>query len=646
MLNHKSEDNKKSIMHGPDGWAKLNHLLTAIYIILFIAIILLLNAVLSIHIPTAESNEAMTVSYYKYIILSIVTGLVTASIVYRKMFVDAMRRSSIEIQNKKEEAEEAVKRMSSVVDNVLDAIITISDVGEVESFNRAAEKIFGYKAEEVIGKNVKMLMPDPYHSEHDGYLKNYLQTHDAKVIGIGREVKAKRKDNSIFPITLGVNEVEVSGRRLFVGIIRDISDEKESQRKMEEYNHKLEEAWSKAEKANQAKSEFLATMSHEIRTPMNGIIGVSELLSYTDLEQQQEKYVNTIQASGELLLSLINDILDFSKIEAGELELESIPIVLNGLAEEVVHLLNTKAHENNVEIVVRIPQDVPLAVKSDPVRLRQILINLIGNAIKFTKDGYVLLSIEKISKENGQVRLKFSISDTGVGIPEDKILTIFEHFCQADTSTTRQYGGSGLGLAICRKLIKIMGGEIRVKSVVGKGSTFLFELDFPISQDYTEVNLSTVKTLKDKRILIVDDCQANLAVFSEYLSHIGIKSETELTVDGMFSKMENSNGNGTPFDVVIIDYYMPSINGIDAAKEIKNHNNKYGNADIILLTSLDIKPDDKNLEALGIFSSLSKPVYPVTLINNLIEVFSSKKHNRQKSKNNKKEVQKNIVKKG
>ncbi|MCE3233322.1 MAG: Signal transduction histidine kinaselike protein [Rickettsiaceae bacterium] len=423
---------------------------------------------------------------------------------------------------------------------------------------------------------------------------------EAKIIGIGREVVAMRKDKSIFPMELGISEMEVDGRRMFVGLIRDITARKEAEKQ-------LYEARENAERASLAKSEFLATMSHEIRTPLNGILGMAELLSHMELNEKEDRYVNTILSSGELLLVLINDVLDFSKIEAGELELEKIPVVINTLLTEIVQLLSSRASENNVELVVKCPQDIPQSIMTDPVRLRQILINLVGNAIKFTKEGYVSVNVSKRYLEGNKIGLRFEVVDTGIGIPKDKISSIFEQFSQADSTTTRKFGGTGLGLAICKKLIALMGGKIGVGSIEGKGSTFWFELDFDV---HTSAKADNAYDLKNISILLVDDYEVNLEVYQEYLRNINIESDTATSAAIGLDKLRKQKILGNPYDVVIVDYSMPGMDGITMAEVIKHEPSKYGDPQLVLLTALDKSEGLKEVDISAFCQHLIKPVYP------------------------------------
>ena len=557
--------------------------------------------------------------------------------------VGALSRAFAELIDSLEKSRDAERatatQMQAVLDQTVDALIAIDGYGTITQFNRGAEKIFGYTAKEIVGKNIKMLMPEPYSDAHDEHLRHLRETGEQRSIGTIRQLTGMRKDKSTFPLELSVSEVHLPDGKIYSGLVRDISERHKFQTELARRNKALEHAgWETAQAlqmaetaaaqataANTAKSAFLASMSHEIRTPMNGVLGMATTLLQTDLNPQQREQAEIIKQSGDALLELLNDILDLSKIEAGKISLENYHFSVDGLLKSVGALWQTRATQAGLTLTLENSLGDLDCIYTDGTRLRQILHNLIGNAIKFTGKGSVAVRASAAPTTDDRLTLTFEVINTGIGLTEDQIDGLFTPFTQADGSTTRKYGGTGLGLTLSRQFAELLGGELGVDSTEGEGSRFWFTIVAPPgkpelmnaeAQPAASGAALAPSLEKPLRILLAEDNHINQQVVRLMLSPL------DCSVDVAGNGLEALEAlDAHPYDVILMDVMMPEMDGLTATAAIRARADAERAATpIIALTANAMKGDRERYVGAGMNDYVPKPIDQDLLIQTILQV--------------------------
>ncbi len=501
------------------------------------------------------------------------------------------------------------RRLAGVLDASSDAFVSIDTAGLVTAWNPQAVALFGRSEQEALGKKLsELVVPEELRAAHEAGLARHVAGGEAHVVGTRIEITALAGDGHVFPVELAIWEHEDgSGYSAF---LHDISDRVALQ-------VELEGARDDALAGSRLKSEFLANMSHEIRTPMNGVIGMSGLLLQTDLDLEQRDFAETVRSSAEALLTVLDDILDFSKIEAGKLDVESIDYDLRTVVEESATLLAARAHEKGLELTCLVDPELPEVLKGDPGRLRQVLLNLLGNAVKFTSTGEVGVQARVLDSDAEQVVVELEVRDTGIGMDPQTLDRLFEAFAQADASTTRRYGGTGLGLAISRQLVELMGGTLSVTSEPDAGSVFTARLPFARSGSVAQASSSV--DLSGLRVLVVDDNATNRLVLDRLLVSWGCLPDSVDGAEPGLDLLVSAAVAGTPYDVMLLDLNMPDVDGYELARRA-TQDPRLAGLRLVMLTSSGQRGEAERAAEAGVAGYLTKPVRSAQLHGVLVTV--------------------------
>ncbi len=513
------------------------------------------------------------------------------------------------------EARENEERLSTILTAAPEAIVTIDNKGMISFWNPAAERLFGLTESEVLGKPIDPLI---FHTasgetpvtDSSGFYDTEIEPYFHEVT----EMKAHGKKGQDIDVDVSMAPFSKDDSRFAVGFIRDITKRKEAE-------EILRKAKEHAEETAQAKSAFLANMSHEIRTPLNAIIGMSHLALKTHLDPKQKDYVGKIYNAGTTLLGIVNDILDFSKIEAGKLHLENVDLVLDELLNNVSTLVAPKAQEKGLEFLFDIGSGVPPVLRGDPLRLGQILINLVNNAIKFTEHGEIALSADILESTSDKMKLRFEVRDTGIGMTKEQSMRLFNPFTQADESTTRKYGGTGLGLSISKRLVDMMGGQIWLETDLGKGSRFIFTIWLGVTESRRKSERVIPECLNNLKVLVVDDNASSTDIIVSALKQLPFRVDSVSSAREALEFVAREDTT-EPYGLVLMDWKMPDMDGMEATRRIKNNLNLRSKPVVIIVTAYGREEVRTGSEASGAEAFLLKPFSQSMLVDTLIEVFS------------------------
>ena len=513
---------------------------------------------------------------------------------------EANQRLAKEVAQKGSQLEEQEQLFGAIFYASMDGVVLLNERGRIMEVNQAFLRMLGVNEEQLVGKGGASLF-----AEQD---RDLARTSFKEVVRTGYcryECDLVRADGSVFPAEIVGSRAEVGGKKIINGVIRDTTERRRNM-------VKLRSAYDEAERANEAKSLFLASMSHEIRTPLNGVLGFTELVLGTALSGEQRRHLELVKSSGDMLIHIINDLLDFSKIESGQMVLENEEFDLEGMMKEVIEINSQVAAEKGLAVTLEMDAALPEVIRGDLVRVRQVVTNLVSNAVKFTKEGYVRIEARE---EDGW--MKISVEDSGIGFDDGKAEMLFDAFSQADVSTTRQFGGTGLGLAICRNLAQAMNGEIEAHGELGKGARFVFS--WPLEEGDEALALqeaeggandeSLVKT--GKLVLIAEDNAINARLLTIMLEKLGHESRVAKTGGEVLRLLRG----GEVFDVVLMDRHMPEMDGVEATRKIRagESGGEVAMIPVVAVTASALEEDRERCLEAGMNDFLTKPLRPSEL---------------------------------
>ncbi|MCB1915400.1 MAG: response regulator [Rhodocyclaceae bacterium] len=553
--------------------------------------------------------EDISIGWLAMALSSPILVMLAVGLAWRNLRIRQLREREIEETIRDDE-----RRFRNVVETAFDAVVITDEHGRIVTWNRQAETLFGWRSDEAIGKSkLAEIFPDKTCVECQGEPSGRRPQEPAREY---LETIAHDRNGTTFPVEIAISETRSGETYQKSVFIRDIRA-----RKAQEAG--LQQAKAAAEAGSRAKSEFLATMSHEIRTPMNGVLGMTELLLRSRLDAQQRYYAETAHRSGQALLDLINNILDFSKIEANKLQLARSPFDLHETVESVLQMVAEQAREKHLELLADIPAELDVHLVGDGPRLRQVLLNLVGNAVKFTERGEILIRVRVLEGDGDEIRVSFEVQDSGIGIDTEKLACIFDPFTQADSSSSRRFDGTGLGLAISRQLVALMGGEIGVESEQGGGSTFRFSARFAKQRANGTRPTASLEAYAGSKVLVVDDNLATRVLLLKKLEEWGLQADGAAAGDEGLGLLREAAAVGKPYALAILDRMMPGMDGITLARRIKADPD-LADVRLLMYSAMHAESGDAPWRDAGIEAYLSKPARLQDLRDQLSRLLAAK----------------------